>query len=125
MVKTVILIGVGGFIGSVSRYLTSIYVAKMVDSSFPYGTLTVNIAGSLFIGIIFGFSDRFNWLTPEWRFFLATGFCGGYTTFSTFSYETINLLREGDWYLGFGNVLLSVVICLAATFLGNFLVRII
>lgn len=125
MTKTLILIGIGGFIGSISRYLTSIYVSKLFDSTFPYGTLTVNFVGSLLIGVIFGFSDRFNWLTPDWRFFLATGFCGGYTTFSTFSYETINLLREGDWYLGFGNVSLSVIICLGATFIGNFLVRII
>jgi len=125
MIRTLLLIGTGGFIGSVSRYLTSIYVNKLFDSSFPYGTLTVNIAGSLLIGLLFGFSDRFNWFTPEWRFFLAAGFCGGFTTFSTFSYETIILLREGDWFLGFGNISLSVIVCLAATFLGNLLVRII
>ena len=125
MIRTLFLIGTGGFIGSVFRYLSSIYVNKLFDSSFPYGTLTVNIVGSLLIGLIFGFSDRFNWLTPEWRFFLATGFCGGFTTFSTFSYETIILLREGDWFLGFANISFSVIVCLAATFLGNLLVRII
>ncbi len=125
MIRTLFLIGAGGFLGSVFRYLTSIYVNKLLDSTFPYGTLTVNVAGSFVIGLIFGLSDRFNWLTPEWRFFLATGICGGFTTFSTFSFETINLLREGDWFLGISNISLSLVFCLVATFSGGLLIRII
>ena len=125
MIKTLFLIGTGGFIGSVFRYLTSVYVNKLLDSSFPYGTLTVNVVGSFVIGLIFGLSDRFNWFTPEWRYFLATGICGGFTTFSSFSFETINLLREGDWFLGISNISLSLVLCLVATFFGGLLIRII
>jgi fluoride exporter len=125
MIRTLFLIGTGGFIGSIFRYLTAVYVTKLMDSSFPYGILVVNILGSFVIGLIFGLSDRFNWPAVEWRIFLATGICGGYTTFSTFSYETISLLREGDWFLGISNISFSVVFCLAATFFGGLLVRVI
>lgn len=125
MIRTLFLIGTGGFIGSVFRYLTTVYVNRLMDSSFPYGTLTVNVAGSFIIGLIFGLSDRFNLFTPEWRYFLATGICGGFTTFSAFSFETINLLREGDWFLGISNISLSIVFCLLATFFGGLLIRII
>jgi len=125
MIRTLFLIGTGGFIGSVFRYLTSVYANRLVDSSFPYGTLAVNIIGSFVIGLIFGLSDRFNWPTPEWRLFLATGICGGYTTFSTFSYETISLLREGDWFLGISNISFSIVLCLVATLFGGLLIKVI
>lgn len=119
------MIGLGGGIGSIARYLTSVYVTRLIESAFPYGTLAVNILGSMIIGLIFGFSDRYSWLTPELRLLLATGFCGGFTTFSTFSYETLTLLRQGYLYLGVSNILLNVVACIAATLLGLFLVRII
>jgi len=125
MIRTLFLIGTGGFIGSVFRYLTTVYMTRLMDSSFPYGTFIVNVAGSFIIGLIFGLSDRFNLFTPEWRYFLATGICGGFTTFSAFSFETINLLREGDWFLGISNISLSVVFCLLATFFGGLLIRII
>lgn len=123
--RTLLLIGAGGFIGSAARYLTSIFVTRQFSSSFPYGTLTVNITGSLLIGLIFGLSERFNWPAPDWRLFLATGFCGGFTTFSSFSYETINILRDGDWFLGLANIALSVILCLVATVAGTLIIRLI
>ena len=87
MKTNIFLIAIGGLLGSVARYLSVVYVTKLIPSQFPYGTFAVNIAGCLVIGIIYGLSLRYLWLTPEWRLLLATGFCGGFTTFSTFSYE--------------------------------------
>jgi CrcB protein len=97
MNRTIILIGIGGFIGSIARYLTVVYFTKNFPSSFPYGTMAVNIIGCLLIGIVFGLSNRFDWFTPELRLFLATGICGGFTTFSAFAYENVVLLQQGHY----------------------------
>ena len=119
----IILVGVGGFLGSVFRYLVTILVARQFTTSFPLGTLTVNIVGCFLIGILFALSEKGNLLTPEWRIFLTTGFCGGFTTFSTFSYESIRLLQDGEiLYLSL-NVIVSVVIGFASTYLGMFFIR--
>jgi CrcB protein len=82
------------------------------------GTFTANILGCLIIGVIYGLSARFSWLTPEWRFFLATGFCGGYTTFSTFAYENIKLLETSNYGMFMAYSLLSFVTGLLAVFVG-------
>ena len=95
MFKPIVLIGVGGAIGSILRYLiTESVESRFVPSPFPYGTLVVNVAGCFAIGLIDALSDRFN-IAPEWRAFLATGICGGFTTFSSFSYQGITLIRDG------------------------------
>ncbi len=94
------MVGLGGFLGSVSRYLTALLFIRLLPGTFPYGTFAANIAGCLLIGLVFSFSERWAWLSPEWRLFLATGFCGGYTTFSSFAYENMRLLQE-DRYLTF------------------------
>jgi CrcB protein len=110
MDRNIILIGVGGFLGSVFRYLVTVFLARQFTSSFPLGTLTVNIVGCFLIGILFALSEKGNLLTPEWRIFLTTGFCGGFTTFSTFSYESIKLLQDGEiLYLSL-NVALSIIV---------------
>ena len=118
MSKIFLLVGSGGFIGSVSRYWCHQLAHKYLPLAFPYGTFLINIAGSFLIGLVIGLSEKGGWLTPEWRFFLATGVCGGFTTFSTFSYESLVLLREGNC-LNLGlYIVLSVVLGLGATFLG-------
>jgi CrcB protein len=98
MSRILIIIGAGGFIGSICRYLSQQFFQKHFPSSFPYGTMWVNIAGCFLIGVIYALSEKGNILTPEWRLFLVTGFCGGFTTFSTFSYENIALLRDGEYF---------------------------
>lgn len=123
--KVLLLVGLGGFLGSVARYLTQQRVSKWMPVIFPYGTLTVNIAGSFLIGILYGMMDRNNLMSPEWRLFLATGFCGGFTTFSTFSYETIALLREGEYAFAGIYVGGSVVAGLLAVIVGITLTRMI
>ena len=124
MSRILLLIGAGGFIGSVARYATASWFTKLFPSSFPYGTFVANIIGCLAIGIIYGLSERYNWLTPEWRFFLATGLCGGYTTFSSFAYENINLLQSSNYFTFAVYSLGSFAIGLLAVFGGISLTKI-
>lgn len=118
MLKYVILIGTGGFIGSVLRFYVSKLVQNVFLSSFPYGTFAVNVIGCLFIGIIFGIAEKGTWLTPEWRMFLTVGLCGGFTTFSTYSSESFQLLRDGQLINVLSYTALSVVCGLLAVYLG-------
>lgn len=97
MLRTLLLVGIGGAGGSILRYLVSFYTQKSVSSGFPYGTLVVNLLGCLLIGLIFGVSERFQWFSEEWRMFLAVGFCGGFTTFSAFALENVKLLQAGNY----------------------------
>jgi CrcB protein len=123
MIKTLIIIGTGGFIGSVARYLLAGYITKQYAPVFPLGTMIVNIAGCLLIGVFYALAERSNVFTPEWRIFLTTGFCGGFTTFSTFSFESIKLLETGAFLGASLNVAISVVAGFAATSLGILLVK--
>lgn len=121
--KPILLIAIGGAAGSVARYLLSVFIMKQVAMVFPLGTLLVNLSGCFLIGVIYGLSSRYAWMTEEWRLLLVTGICGGYTTFSSFSYESIALIREGDYAHFFGYVLASVILGLLATAGGFLLTR--
>src|SRR6516164_6908843 len=99
--KLVIAIGAGSFIGGICRYLLSQFIQARFLSTFPFGTLSINIIGCFAIGLVFALSDRGN-LTQEWRLIIATGVLGGFTTFSAFSNETFGMLRDGQyWYAMF------------------------
>jgi len=97
MIKILCLVGLGGFIGSIARYLTTVAMTKSFPSIFPYGTFLANVIGCFIIGVVYGLSERLSGFTPAWRFFLATGFCGGYTTFSSFAYENMTFLKGPDY----------------------------
>jgi CrcB protein len=118
MGKTILIVGLGGFVGSVARLLLQLAISKHSAVVFPIGTLLVNILGCFLIGLIYGLLDKNVFITPEWRFFLITGVCGGFTTFSTFSYESYTLLREGNYLFGGMYILSSVLLCVLATLLG-------
>lgn len=120
--RIILLIGVGSFIGGVARYLLSLFIQNKFLSTFPFGTLGVNIVACFLIGIVFGLSERGNF-NMEWRIFLATGFLGGFSTFSSFSNETVGLLRDGQIWQAFTYIMCSVVICLVATFTGISLIK--
>jgi len=124
MIKTLLLIGTGGFLGSISRFLASRFMQENFPAAFPFGTFLVNITGCFLIGLIYGISERSALLTPGWKMFLAVGFCGGFTTFSTFANENLALLRDGEFYYFFLYTGLSVFLGIAATFLGVILTKI-
>ena len=123
MNRIFLLVGMGGFIGSISRYYSQQIISKSFPSALPYGTLVLNIVGCFLIGIIYALSEKGNILTPEWRIFLATGFCGGFTTFSTFSYESINLINDGEWFNVSLYVAISVIIGFLSTYPGISLIK--
>ena len=120
--KILFAIGAGSFIGGVLRYLLSQFVQTKFLSTFPFGTMTVNIIGCFLIGLVFGLTDR-GTLTPEWRLFLATGLIGGFTTFSAFSIETVGLLRDGQLWYATAYIVASVIIGLLATFIGISIIK--
>jgi CrcB protein len=124
MFKLILIIGTGSFIGGVSRFLASRYIQNTVISGFPYGTLFVNILGCLLIGIFYGMSERGNFLSAEMRLFLTVGFCGGFTTFSTFASENLSLLKDGNFFYFALYTALSVFLGLMATYFGNLITKI-
>lgn len=97
MVKSILIVGLGGFIGTVARFLISRYFQENVASVFPWGTFVVNIIGCLLIGLIYGISEKSEFINPEVRLFLTVGICGGFTTFSTLSNDAFLLLRQQEW----------------------------
>ena len=111
-------IAIGSALGGVSRYLVGGLVQRASGAGFPTGTLVVNVTGSFLLGLFLRYGLETPTLTPELRAFLTIGFCGGYTTFSTFSYETAALLEDGEWSRAALYVGLSVGLSLIATFLG-------
>ena len=111
-------IAVGSAIGGVSRYLFGGVIQRLAGGTFPVGTLVVNITGSFLLGAILRYAIDTPSLTPELRALLTVGFCGGYTTFSTFSYETVALMEDGEWSRATVYLALSVGLAIAATLLG-------
>ncbi|MCB1104788.1 MAG: fluoride efflux transporter CrcB [Opitutaceae bacterium] len=115
-----LLIALGGAAGSVSRYWLSTAIDTRTASAFPWGTLAVNVIGSVLIGFLANLTigDRFIG-SPQLRFFLMTGFCGGYTTFSSFSLQTLTLMKDGEWPMAAAYIIGSVLICLVGVWLGH------
>ena len=111
-------VAIGSAIGGVSRYLLGGLIQRLLDTTFPAGTLLVNISGSFLLGAILRYAIETPTLSPEVRALLTLGFCGGYTTFSTFSYETVALLEDGEWTRAGLYVGASVLLSLVGVFLG-------
>ena len=121
---TYIWISLGGAIGTAARFWISGIVAERYGQTFPYGTLAVNITGSFIIGLFAALTDpEGRWLvSPSLRQFFMIGVCGGYTTFSSFSLQTLTLAQEGEWFRAMANSVASVVLCLVAVWFGQFFI---
>lgn len=117
--EKIVMAGLGGFIGSAARYWMSNLTYRFWGQDFPYGTLVVNVLGCLLIGFLMTFFEERFLVNPNLRIFLTIGILGGFTTFSTFSFETVALLKEGSYLMGGGNIFLSVLSCLGATWIGS------
>ena len=125
MLKSILIVGCGGFIGTVARFLISRYLQLNSSSVFPWSTFIINITGCLLIGIFYGISEKSDVLSPEIRLFLTVGICGGFTTFSTFSNDAFLLIREQEWFRFALYASLSLFIGLMAVYLGRFIVKLI
>ena len=107
--RNYLIIGLGGFLGAITRYAVSLWIGQRWGRSFPLGTFFINVSGSFLIALVMSLSIERMMISPQWRLFLAVGFLGAYTTFSTFELETGNLLRDGEWMIAGLNVVFSVV----------------
>ena len=123
MTINIICVGCGGFFVAISRYIISIYTSKQFLFKIPLGTLIVNVLGGFLIGLIMELTIKNNFISPQLKLFLTTGIMGGLTTFSTFSYETIVLMKEGNILLAILNILLNLILSLLGVVLGNIVIK--
>jgi CrcB protein len=121
MLKTILYIAFGGAIGSVFRYLTTLFVAKFWSNHFPLATFLTNVVGCFLIGLFIGLLEKNNLTDSNLKWFLITGFCGGFTTFSAFGLENITLFQNNNSIVAFGYIALSTIIGLFAVWLGLFI----
>jgi len=124
MLRTVLLIGLGGFIGSVARFLIARFIQIHTGSGFPLGTLGVNLVGCFLIGILYGLTENGRLLSDEVRLFLTVGICGGFTTFSSFAVENLIMAKEGNLLFVLIYAAASLIGCLVSVFLGNLVTKI-
>ncbi len=123
MIRNILVIGMGGFLGAVSRYGVAVWIGQRWGRSFPLGTFVINVSGSFLIGLLMPLlTERFI-VNPQWRLLLVVGFLGAYTTFSTFEYETGALLKDGQWLYAGLNVMGSVVAGFIALKIGEVIAK--
>ena len=116
-------ISLGAIVGASARYFLSGFVARHISTTFPYGTLLINITGSLILGFFLIYSTERALLDPRWRLLVAIGFCGSYTTFSSYAFESFALMEQSQWAMFGLNVIGSNVLCLAAVLAGAVLAK--
>lgn len=124
MLKDIILVGLGGSIGSIFRYLSSLFVNKYYSGVFPLATFLVNIVGCLIIGLLIGLGERNGIIGKDLKMLLITGFCGGFTTFSTFSSENVHLIETSNFLILFLYIALSLMIGISGVWLGTLISKI-
>ncbi len=122
MLKYAILVFIGGGAGSVARFILGLKL-NSIEQSIPYGTLLANVLGSLIIGLLFGFMDKSSYFNNSYYYLLAVGFCGGFTTFSSFAYEKMVLLRSGDFISFFTYMFVTLFLGLAAVSIGLYIAK--
>ena len=123
MIKNILLVGLGGGVGSIGRYLLQKWVYTLYPHPFPWGTFLVNVSGCFLIGLFYALAEKTSLLNFEWRLLLMVGLCGGFTTFSTFAFENVILLRSGDITFFILYIFASVLFGIAAVFGGIALIK--
>jgi CrcB protein len=121
--QTILWISIGAIVGANLRYFVGQSVAKLLSSTLPYGTLVINITGSFILGFFLVWTGERVLADPRWRLLIAIGFCGGYTTFSSFAYETFALFEQGRFAASALNVIVTNVMCLIGVALGAAIAR--
>jgi CrcB protein len=121
--KPYLWVSLGGILGANLRYFLSRIITRLSDAAFPYGTLVINITGSLVLGFFLVWTTERVLADPRWRLLVAIGFCGSYTTFSSYAYETMSYFEQGHWTLFAANILTNNVLCLLAILAGAMLAR--
>jgi fluoride exporter len=113
-----LMVGIGGFLGAISRFWLGGFISAKIGTRFPFGTFVINCSGSFLIGFMITLlAERTHW-SPNWRYLIPVGFIGAYTTFSTFEYETFRVMQEGELSMALLNIILSVLIGFLAVWLG-------
>lgn len=121
--QTILLISLGAILGANLRYFVAQYVSRLIPSDFPYGTLVINISASFLLGCFLIWTTERVLADPRWRFLLAIGFCATYSTYSSYAFETFQLMEQGRFALLLWNVVATNVVCFAAVMLGAMLAR--
>jgi len=116
-------VSLGGIVGACARYFLSRFTAKIVGTTFPWGTLLINISGSFILGLFLVYTTERVFVEPRWRLLIAIGFCGAYTTFSSYAFESMAYFQQGNWALFASNVLANNLLCLAAVLAAGALAR--
>jgi CrcB protein len=123
IVNDIFVISIGAIIGANARWIISRYAAKVLGPVFPYGTLLINVSGSFIVGFFMIWATERVLLDPRWRLLIVVGFCGAFTTFSSFAFETMAYFEQGQWALMSANFLSNNVLCLGAALAGMALAR--
>ena len=119
-----VIVSIGAIVGANARWIISRYTAKLLGPVFPYGTLVINITGSLIVGFFIIWTTERVLVDPRWRLLIVVGFCGAFTTFSSYAFETMAYFEQGQWALMVANVLSNNLLCLGAVLVGMALARV-
>ena len=119
-----LIISVGAIVGANARYLISRFAAKVLGPVFPYGTLFINVTGSMIVGFFVIWASERALVDPRWRLLIVIGFCGAFTTFSSYAFETMAYFEQGQWLLMYTNILTNNILCLLAALAGMALARV-
>ena len=122
--QELLIISLGAVVGANARYLISRYAARILGPVFPYGTLIINIIGSIIVGFFVIWATERAWVDPRWRLLVVVGFCGAFTTFSSYAFESMAYFEQGQWLLLWTNILTNNILCLLGALAGMAIARV-